>query len=187
VDDLRLIIQRCRAGDQAALRRFVEHYQGNVFGLCYRMLGRRHDAEDAAQDAFLRVVQNLDKVDLDRDIEPWLLTIAGNCCRTRLARRKQRPDAMPLAVDVSDDAVEEQSGREMAEEVQQGLEALREEYRQAFLLFHEQQLSYADIADVLAVPIGTIKTWVHRARRELIDRLQQRGVIEDSRHAVRKV
>jgi RNA polymerase sigma-70 factor, ECF subfamily len=186
-DELRTTIQRCLAGDQAAMRALVERYQGNVFGLCYRMLGRYHDAEDAAQETFVRVLRSLAQVDLERDFEPWLLAIAGNCCRTRLTRRKRRPEGLPLLADVSDGALEEEAGADLAEEVRLGLAGLREEHRRAFLLFHEQELSYQEIADVLDVPMGTVKTWVHRARQELIARLQQRGVIEEPRHAVRRV
>jgi RNA polymerase sigma-70 factor (ECF subfamily) len=186
-DDLRILLERCLAGDQSALRAFVGRYQNNVFGLCYRMLGRHHDAEDAAQETFIRALRSLQRVDPNRDIEPWLLAIAGNCCRTRLAQRKRRPEGSSLLMDVGDASVEEEAGRNLAEEVQHGLAGLREEHRQAFLLFHEQQLSYEEIANALNVPMGTIKTWVHRARRELIDRLQQRGVVEESRHAMRKV
>jgi RNA polymerase sigma-70 factor (ECF subfamily) len=188
VDDLRTILERCLAGDQVAMQALVQRYQSNVFGLCVRMLGRHHDAEDAAQEAFIRALRNLDKVDLARgDIEPWLLAIAGNCCRTRLAQRKRRGESLPLLHDVSDAAVEEEAGKNLAEEVRLGLADLREEHRQAFLLFHEQELSYGEIANVLDAPMGTVKTWVHRARRELIDRLQRRGVLEESRHAVRKI
>jgi RNA polymerase sigma-70 factor (ECF subfamily) len=186
-NDLRTILERCLAGDQSALRIFVEQYQNNVFGLCYRMLGRHHDAEDAAQETFIRALRSLERVDPNRDIEPWLLAIAGNCCRTRLARRKRRPEGLSLVADVGDDSVEEEAGRNLAEELHHGLAELREEHRQAFLLFHEQQLSYEEIAKVLNVPMGTVKTWVHRARRELIDRLQKRGVVEESQHAMRKV
>ena len=60
------------------------------------------------------------------------------------------------------------------------LEKVREEYRRAFLLFHEQQLSYDEIAVVLAVPLGTVKTWVHRARRELVEHLRRRGVVPEA-------
>ncbi len=169
------------------MRALVHRYQGNVFGLCYRMLGRYHDAEDAAQETFVRALRNLAKVDLERDIEPWLLAIAGNCCRTRLMQRSRRPEYLPLVEDVGDASIEEEAGRDLTEEVRLGLGKLRDDHRQAFLLFHEQQLSYIEIADVLNVPMGTVKTWVHRARQTLIEHLQQRGVVEESRNAVRKL
>jgi RNA polymerase sigma-70 factor (ECF subfamily) len=67
--------------------------------------------------------------------------------------------------------------RHVGEEVALALGRLREEYRQAFVLFHEQQLTYAEIAEVLDCPVGTVKTWVHRARRELADHLRRRGIL----------
>jgi RNA polymerase sigma-70 factor (ECF subfamily) len=67
------------------------------------------------------------------------------------------------------------------------LEDLRDEYREAILLFHQGQLSYAEIADAMNCPVGTVKTWVHRARRELIDGLRRRGALEDSSNAVRRI
>jgi RNA polymerase sigma-70 factor (ECF subfamily) len=84
-----------------------------------------------------------------------------------------RPDAAPA--------------NHLAEEVQLGLQQLRPDYRQAFVLFHQHELSYEQIADAMSRPLGTVKTWIHRARLELIRFLQQRDVIEDSSYAVRKV
>ena len=80
-----------------------------------------------------------------------------------------------------------QAAHNLAEEVSLALEDIREEYRQAFLLFHEQELSYADIAETLDCPVGTVKTWVHRARRELIERLRRREVVNEVRHGSREI
>lgn len=162
----------------------VDRYRGQVFGLCYRMLQQRQDAEDMAQETFIRVLRSLHRWDANRDFEPWLLAIAGNRCRTLLAKRMQRPPWQPLIDQVPDDAPQLEAARNLAEEVDLALSQIRDEYRQAFVLFHEHGLSYADIASALACPLGTVKTWVHRARRELIDILRQRGVVEES-HAAR--
>ena len=159
----------------------VERYQGQVFGLCYRMLAQRQDAEDAAQETFVRLLKNLHKWDPERDFEPWLLAIAGNRCRTALASRKRRPVADPNVEFLADDAPDARPGQQLAEEVHLALRGLREEYRHAFLLFHDQELSYAEIATALDVPVGTIKTWVHRARRELIAALRERGALPEER------
>jgi RNA polymerase sigma-70 factor (ECF subfamily) len=169
------------------MRQLVERFQGQVFGLCYRMLGQRQDAEDMAQETFVRVLKSLDKWDSERDFEPWLLAIAGNRCRTQLAKRMRRPATSALAEHLPDTSPDMQAAQHLAEEVELALEYLREEYRQAFLLFHEQELSYAEIGEVLDCPLGTVKTWVHRARRELIAQLRQRGVVSEVQHVVRKV
>jgi RNA polymerase sigma-70 factor (ECF subfamily) len=175
------------AGEQTAMLQLVERFRGQVFGLCYRMLGQRQDAEDAAQETFVRVLKSLARWDPQRDFEPWLLAIAGNRCRTALAMRRRRPNVQPLVDNVSDGAPDMQAAQNLAEEVQRALGQIREEYREAFVLFHEHQMSYAEIGEALGCPLGTVKTWVHRARSELIQRLQQRGVVQESRYAMRTV
>ncbi|MCU0958763.1 MAG: sigma-70 family RNA polymerase sigma factor [Pirellulaceae bacterium] len=182
-DNLRHLARRCLAGDQRAMLELVDRFRGQVFGLCYRMLGHREDAEDAAQETFVRALRNLRSWDPSRDFEPWLLAIAGNRCRTALARRMRRPSVCSLVEPVAEHRPDLHAARHLAEEVHLALNTLRPQYRQAFLLFHEQEMSYAAIADVLQCPIGTVRTWIHRARRELIRRLQKREVVE-SRHAV---
>ena len=184
LDDLPAVVNRCLAGDQSAMLQLVDRFQGQVFGLCYRMLGQRQDAEDVAQETFLRVLRNLHRWDATRDFEPWLLAIAGNRCRTALATRKRRPAQESLIDQVADGAPDQRAAAHLAEEVQLALVEVREDYRQAFLLFHEHELSYGEIAESMEVPLGTVKTWVHRARRELIERLRARGVLEEQRHAV---
>lgn len=179
-DDFRALVSRCVAGDQASMIALVERFQGQVFGLCYRMLGQRQDAEDAAQETFVRVLKNLHRWDPLRDFEPWLLAIAGNRCRTALAARKRRPNGETLPEHLPDRAPDERSAQHLGEEMMLALEKVREEYRRAFLLFHEQQLSYDEIGLVLAVPLGTVKTWVHRARRELVEHLRRRGVVPEA-------
>src|SRR5690606_2929583 len=85
-----------------------------------------------------------------------------------------------LPEQVPDRAPDERAAQHLGEEMMLALETVRQEYRQAFLLFHEQQLSYDEIAEALAVPLGTVKTWVHRARRELVEQLRRRGVVAES-------
>jgi RNA polymerase sigma-70 factor (ECF subfamily) len=178
-DDLHTLVRHCLAGDQAAMLALVERFRGPVFGLCYRMLGQRQDAEDAAQETFVRVLKNLQRWDSERDFMPWLLAIAGNRCRTALAARRRRPIAEPMVELVADDTPDRRPADQLAEEVHLALADLRPEYSQAFLLFHNQELSYAEIAEAMDVPLGTIKTWVHRARRALIDHLRRRGAIPE--------
>jgi RNA polymerase sigma-70 factor (ECF subfamily) len=162
----------------------VERFRGQVFGLCLRMLGQRQDAEDAAQETFVRVLKNLHRWDPGRDFEPWLLAIAGNRCRTALANRKRRMALEVLPEQLADGHPDDQRAEHLAEEVALALAQVREDYRQAFILFHEHQLSYEEIAEAMEVPLGTVKTWVHRARRCLIERLRQRGVVEGASHEV---
>src|SRR6185436_1668331 len=184
--DLVKLVGQCLAGDQGSMLALVERFQGQVFGLCYRMLGQRQDAEDMAQETFVRALRNLSQWDSSREFLPWLLAIAGNRCRSCLSRRMRRPPSTPLVDQLPNRQRDSEPTNHLAEEVQKALRRLRDEYRQAFLLFHEQELSYAQIGAVLGCPLGTVKTWVHRARRELIAVLRKRGTLEVS-HAMRRI
>ena len=180
-----VLVDRCLAGNQQAIRELVDQYQGPVFGLCYRMLRHRQDAEDMAQETFVRAVRSLVRWDRQREFLPWLLAIAANRCRTLLSRRTRRPATTALVDSVPDDAGLEEPARRLAEELQVALSAVRAEYRQAFELFHVPQVELPRIAAHLGRPVGTIKTWVHRARRELIAQLSQRGALAEVRYALR--
>jgi RNA polymerase sigma-70 factor (ECF subfamily) len=186
-DDVRELVGRCLRGDQAAMVELVDLYRGQVFGLCYRMLRHRQDAEDVTQESFVRALRGLHTWDPQRDFLPWLLAIAGNRCRTHLASRMRQLPTTSLVEQLSDDTSDLSAARNLAEEIELALGSLREEYRQAFLLFHQYELSYAQISTTLDCPLGTVKTWVHRARRELVAQLRQRGVLQELRHAVRRV
>lgn len=174
-DDLRALVRMCLAGDGAAQSQLIARYHGQVFGLCLRMLGHRQDAEDVAQEVFYRVLRSLHRWDPNREFTPWLLAIAGNRCRTFLGQRARRGEALPQAEQVADRTPP--SPAPLVEEVQLALGQLRAEYRLAFLLFHEQQFEYATIAETIGAPVGTIKTWIHRARKQLAEILVRRGVV----------
>jgi RNA polymerase sigma-70 factor, ECF subfamily len=186
-DDVRELVGRCLAGDQSAMTALVEEFRGQVFGLCYRMLGHRQDAEDMVQESFVRALRSLANFDTRREFMPWLLAIAGNRCRSLLSTRRRRTVATDKLDEVADPAPDGRAARNIAEEIELALKELRPEYRQSFVLFHEQHMSYAEIAETLECPVGTVKTWVHRARRELAGYLLRRGVVEELPNAVRRV
>lgn len=162
----------------------VDRFRGPVFGLCYHLLRHRQDAEDAAQETFVRALRSLKSWDSNREFLPWLLAIAGNRCRTMRVTRGRHLTALRLVTPASDDSMALAEARTLAEEVELAMSTLRAEYRQAFTLFHQQELSYAEIAAALDCPLGTVKTWVHRARRDLISQLRRRGVLPELRNAV---
>lgn len=170
------LVQRCLGGEEAAARELVERFQALVFSLCYRMLGQREDAEDVAQDVFLRTFRSLKGWDAKRSLKPWILAIAANRCRTALNQRPRHSAGGSLHLDqaVAASAV---PTRDLADELETAVGELRDDYRLCFQLFYQEDLSCADIANVMDCPEGTVKTWLHRARRELAERLRRRGVV----------
>ena len=186
-DDLRRLVTRCLAGQSSAQIDFVQEFQGPVFGFCMRMLRQREDAEDCTQETLIRVMRNLHRWDPTRKIEPWLFTIAGNRCRTKLSKRCSRPKPVALEIPVEDRSQLYRAAELLTEEIDLALEDLRDEYCNAFTLFHRHELSYDEIGELMGVPLGTVKTWVHRARRELVARLAKRGVIEESKREMRTI
>lgn len=181
---LQRLVDGCLARDERAIRGLIERYQGRVMALCCRMLAHHQDAEDVAQETFVRVIRSLSKWDRTREFEPWLLAIAANRCKTLLSQRGRLMRAPIVEEPSCSRAGEDRAAKQLNEELQLGLLQLRMEYRQAFVLFHEHEMSYQEIADILSSPLGTIKTWVHRARQELIQFLTRRGVIAEAQHAV---
>jgi RNA polymerase sigma-70 factor (ECF subfamily) len=181
LDQEAVLVRRCLRGDALAIQILVERFQSDVFGLCVRLLHHRHDAEDVAQEVFLRVLRSLRRWDCTRRLKPWIMGIAVNRCRTWLAQRHRRPEL----VDYLHDTVPSPPGDDSAElagEILTALTALRPEYREVFILFHEQGQPYEIIAETLGRPVGTIKTWLHRARLEVLDHLRRRGMISEVGH-----
>ncbi len=184
--DDRELVERCLAGDRDGLRTFVEQFQGWVFALCFRQLGHRQDAEDVAQETLTRAVRHLHQWDGIRPLKPWILTIAVNRCRTHQSRKNTRTRTVNVQIEPAAGA--ERIGQfDLAEELQLALQQLREEYRTCFLLFHQQELSLHEVARMMNCPDGTIKTWLHRARRELAALLKARGVVTEEGHELFRI
>jgi RNA polymerase sigma factor (sigma-70 family) len=170
------LVRRCLRGDTEAIHALVERFQPEVYGLCCRLLSHRHDAEDVTQEVFLRVFRSLRRWDNTRPLKPWIMGITVNRCRTWLTQRAKRPEL----VDYLQDTAPGPAGDDAAEllaEIHTAVAALREDYRIVFAMFHEQGQPYEVIAQALGRPVGTIKTWLHRARLEVLDRLRQRGMV----------
>jgi RNA polymerase sigma-70 factor, ECF subfamily len=181
------LVHHCLAGEAWAAAALVKRFERPVFALCFRMLGQREDAEDVAQESLVRALRSLRNWDSSRDFVPWLLAIAGNRCRTLLSARARRPRPSGEIEHIEDPAPAPEHARDLGEEVERALAGLRLEYRQAFLLFHEQEMSYIEIAETMDCPLGTVKTWVHRARRELIEQLRARDVLRENQRALRRI
>jgi len=172
------VIQRCRRGEIECFRVLVERYEDRIYNLSLRLLGHHEDALDAAQETFVRAYGALPQFELDRPLAPWLYRIATNLCFGIL--RKRRPEVVSLdaaeewevdsARSMSGGAVDPQEWVDRAatdEEIQRAVLELPEPYRAAVLLRYMDGLSYEAIADALEVPLGTVKTYLHRARQRL--------------------
>lgn len=171
-DDL---VRRCLKGRADAMRELVERFQPEVFALSVRLLGHRHDAEDVVQEVFLRIFRSLKRWDATRPLRPWILGITVNRCRTWIGRRKRVPEPVEYLQDVPSRPTDVPSD-ELTTALRAAVGELRGEYREVFVLFHEHGRSYEEIAEVVARPVGTVKTWLHRARLEVLTELQRRGL-----------
>ena len=171
-----VLVHRCLTGDAAATRELVERFAPDVAALCQRILRHRQDAEDVTQEVFLRVFRSLGKWDASRPLRPWVLGIAVNRCRTALSTRARRPATADFLQETPDHRPEDDS-RDAVREIRVAVDALRDEYREVFILFHEQGQSYEEIALVVERPVGTVKTWLHRGRLLVLDHLRSVGLM----------
>jgi RNA polymerase sigma-70 factor (ECF subfamily) len=166
-------------GDQDAFAEIVYAYQDAVYNLCYRILSDSAEAEDAAQEAFLRAYLNLQRYDPSRPFKTWLLTIASNHCIDRLRRRRLQwlsldDEPMPSHPALhSDDPEPEQAmlTSERSQAIQELLNHLSPEYRAAVVLRYWYDYSYAEIADILDTTESAVKSRLFRARQALAEQL----------------
>jgi RNA polymerase sigma-70 factor (ECF subfamily) len=176
-------------GDRSAFARLVELYKRPVYALCVRLLQDREEARDAAQEAFVRAWSSVATYDPAQSFAPWLLRIARNHCidvvRRRLpaarrleldAEREGGRDGAELADPDTVHAHEALERAEVASTLDEAVAALPANYREVIHLFHVEQLSYKEIAATMEIPIGTVMTWLHRARARLRGMLQAGGV-----------
>lgn len=179
------LIDRYRAGEDQAFEALVRRYRSELFHFLVRFAGGRAAAEDVFQEAFLQVYQSIDTFDTRRRFKPWLFTIAANKARDYLRRRARRPAAplsapiggeeegqtfvdlmeadLPLPSEAAEDA-------ETGERVRQAIEDLPDHLREILLLAYFQKLSYAEIAEVLGIPLGTVKSRLHTAVANFAER-----------------
>ncbi|MFO7323479.1 MAG: sigma-70 family RNA polymerase sigma factor [Chloroflexota bacterium] len=168
-------------GDQEAFAELVYTYQDSVYNLCYRMLSERTEAEDAAQETFLKAFLNLQRYDPSRSFKTWLLSIASNHCIDRLRRRRMVwlsiDEPTPQLTLASDEPEPEETiiGNQRSEAVQELINSLSPEYRAAVVLRYWYEYSYTEIADILDTTESAIKSRLFRARQMLADRLNEQS------------
>ncbi len=176
-------------GDRAAFSRLVEKHKCSVFGLCYRLLGTTEEARDAAQEAFVRSFTGIRDFDPRQPFAAWVLRIARNHCIDLLRRRRPtlalagqgargddgpEPGVAPeLADPFAQGGEQATQEREAQRDLDRAIAGLPPRYREVIALFHVQHKSYVEIAQTLGVPMGTVMTWLHRARKELKAQLSE--------------
>jgi len=189
-DDDSALVERFRAGDEAAFDALVRRNQDRVYGLLVRMLGSREDALEVAQDTFVRAYRGMDGFRAEARFSTWVYGIALNLARNRLRDRSRKgrdrgvsletletdaPGAVPAAGTDCPRAAAEQGELEAA--LAACLEHLPETLRGAFALRVFEGLAYDEIADAMECPRGTVKSRLNDARRRLAECLQRRGVL----------
>ncbi len=177
------IVVLARQGRETAFRELIGRYQRPVFSLIYRLVRDREKSEDLAQETFIKVLNALDRYDPSYKFSSWIFKIAHNTSLDHL--RKKEPDMLSLdgsphaetaseieastvtAVSSEESPEEYASSRELGGHLEQAIAKLRPEYRTAVILCHVEGRPYEEIAEIMEVPLGTVKTYIHRARNEL--------------------
>ena len=181
-------------GDGTAMRVLVERYHDALLGFLVRMIGDRGKAEDVFQDAFLQVHLAAEKFDPSKRFKPWLFTIASNKARDVLRRSKRRPEMSfnaPVAGRESTGFIDLMSvdlphpttareAEERSERVQRAIDALTENQREILLLAYFQQMTYQQLAALLELPLGTVKSRLHGAVAAFARNLKQIMELQDS-------
>ena len=182
------LLNKARRGDDEAFATLVEVYQRPVYNLCYRMLGNKRDAEDAAQETFIRAYKAIHRYDPKRKFSTWLLTIASNYCIDQYRRRKLPTfsyDSLPVP-EISDKKKGMESWMiddEEQESVKGLLEKLKPKDRSAVIMRYWYDFSYEEIAEALSLSISAVKSRLHRSRKDLASEwlLNQNNVVSVER------
>ncbi len=174
--DETLWVKRARHGDESAFSQLVEAYQRPVFNLCYRMLGDAVEAEDAAQETFIRAYTRLASYDPSRKFSSWMLAIASHYCIDRLRQRRMGLvawDDLPSGNWLSDMQPKPEEivlDHETQRQVRELLNELPPEYRAVVALRYWNELSYEEIAETLHTTVPAIKSRLFRARQMMVNR-----------------
>jgi RNA polymerase sigma-70 factor (ECF subfamily) len=177
------VVQLARKGSEAAYRELLSRYERPVFSLIFRMVRDRETAEDLSQETFIKVLNNLDRYSPEFKFSSWLFKIANNLTIDHLRRRRVdtisiegAPDAVTsesakatsiAVVSGNESPLEELESRELGTAIERAIGKLRPEYRACIMLRHVEDKSYEEIAEIVKLPLGTVTTYIHRARHEL--------------------
>jgi RNA polymerase sigma-70 factor (ECF subfamily) len=185
LNDEQVWLEQARRGDKNAFGQLIEAYQGPVYNLAYRMLGNSGEAEEAAQEAFIRAYTRLDSYDPTHKFSTWLLSITSNYCIDQIRKRRAvflsidepLPPHPALHSDNNKGPEAQYLAQEREQMVQSLMNALPDEYRQAVVLRYWYDMSYEEIADVQNTSVSAVKSRLFRARRILADAGLERGMV----------
>ena len=170
--------------NNSTFERLLKEYEGKVLRLCYAMLGNRALAEDTAQEVFLRIWRALGAFRGEASLSTWVYAITRNACLTAIERMKTSAAESLADPDIMRKAQTrelQRAPRESRTDVRGWLAELPESQRQALTLFYLEERSYKEVYAALGVPMGTVKTWICRGRRALVERRLQAELLEKSR------
>ena len=184
------LVRRCIAGDAVAWEEIVQRYNRRIYNICYRFSGSADDAQDLTQDVFIKMYRTLSSYDIERGaFMTWVTTMTRNLLVDHFRKTKQdrltdsmdataseHEDSMPLSEQIPDKGPPPDTkvqSRETGEVVHEALQKLSPELREAVILRDLQDMDYRDIAAVLRVPEGTVKSRINRGRAELARLLQR--------------
>ena len=178
VQDEVSLLRASLAGETDAWGEVVVRYKEAIFGLCLGFLRNRADAEDLTHDAFIRAYTNLHRYKLEKKFSTWLFTVASNLCRNRLRYRRYHPViAPPDHVNGGNDPAHIVASEDRVNAVREAIDRLSTSYRAPLVLRYYNELSYKEIAEVLSLPEGTVKTRIHRGKLLLKQDMEKDGVV----------
>jgi RNA polymerase sigma-70 factor, ECF subfamily len=169
------LVEAVRKGDSQAYGTLVDRHLRSVYGVALRILGNAADADDVSQDAFLRAFERFDLFDPRWSLRNWLLKIASNLAINRI-RSQGREHRLHLKLAEAEEPPGEPETTEVPSprEWAHWLSQIDEAHRTAIVLFHFQNMPYSEIADVLQVPVNTVRTYLYRGRKRLRELMTHR-------------
>lgn len=161
------LVRRAKKGDTGAFGELVRRHQQVVYNLSFRYMRESALAEDMAQEAFLKGFRLLDGFRGDCSFSTWMYRVTCSVCLTELARRKKRGEVELKPVHEGETESTAVEDGDMAEVVRRCVQQLPERYASIVTLYYLNEMPYEEIADIMEIPMGTLKTWMFRARKEL--------------------
>ncbi len=196
-DNERLLLKRAKKGDVDAFEQLIEKYQKKVYNIALKMLGNKEDAYDMSQEVFIRVYRSIDKFKEQASLSTWIYKITTNVCLDEIRRRKNRfTVSIDDDMELNDSKVKRQieydgpspeiivEENELREIINKSIQQLPEQYRVVTILRDIQGFSYEEIANILDVPQGTVKSRINRARAMLRDILYEKKELLNKNYVI---